>query len=75
MSEPRFLTPSEVCQRYRQEFSVGTLKNWRIKRIGPSYVKLGRSVLYPIDELDAWDRKNKVRCHASAGPDNAADAR
>ena len=34
-------------------------------RIGPTFVKIGKAVLYPAGELDAWDRKNIVPCRAS----------
>ena len=34
-------------------------------RIGPPFVKIGKAVLYPISELDAWDQKNMVSCRAS----------
>jgi hypothetical protein len=27
-------------------------------RIGPTFVKIGKAVLYPTNELDAWDQKN-----------------
>lgn len=64
MSESRFLTPEEVSERYRGSVSLGTLRNWRSMRIGPSFVKIGKSVLYPSSELDAWDEKNKVSCRA-----------
>ncbi|MGR9281386.1 helix-turn-helix domain-containing protein [Rhizobium johnstonii] len=60
-----FLTPEEVAERYRGAISAGTLRNWRVMRIGPSYVKLGKAVLYPLEELEAWDQKNKVECRAS----------
>ena len=63
--EMKFLTADEVCARYRSEISLGTLSNWRSLRIGPAFVKIGRSVLYPISELDAWDQKNLVKCRAS----------
>lgn len=39
----------------------------RAMRLGPSFVKIGKAVLYPLDELDAWDEKNKVQCRASKG--------
>ena len=65
MTESKFLTPEEVAERYRGGLSVGTLRNWRAMRIGPSFVKVGKAVLYPIDELDAWDEKNRVQCRAS----------
>lgn len=57
-----FLTPEEVYERYRGAISAGTLRNWRAMRIGPSFVKLGKAVLYPLDELEAWDKKNRVQC-------------
>lgn len=66
MTEPRFLTPEEVSARYRGGVSVGTLRNWRSMRQGPSFVKIGKAVLYPLAELDAWDEKNRVRCRAPA---------
>jgi hypothetical protein len=65
MSEPKYLTPDEVAERYRGEISPGTLRNWRSLRIGPSFVKVGKGVLYPLGELEAWDRKNVVECRAS----------
>lgn len=65
MAESKFLTPEEVAERYRGSISVGTLRNWRAMRLGPSFVKIGKAVLYPVDELDAWDEKNRVQCRAS----------
>lgn len=62
MSDEKFLTTDEVSARYRGEVSVGTLENWRAQRLGPPFVKIGKAVLYPIDELDAWDRRNLVTC-------------
>lgn len=65
MQEPKYLTAEEVSDRYRGEISVGTLRNWRAMRVGPAFVKIGKAVLYPIDQLDAWDHKNLVPCRAS----------
>lgn len=62
---PKFLTSEEVSARYRGEISVGTLRNWRAMRIGPAYVKIGKSLLYPVEELEAWDRKAKALGHES----------
>jgi hypothetical protein len=58
----KFLTPEEVSERYRGGVSVGTLRNWRAMKIGPSFVKVGKAVLYPINELEAWDERNRVHC-------------
>lgn len=65
MVESKFLTAEEVAERYRGSVSVGTLRNWRAMKIGPSFVKIGKAVLYPIEELEAWDEKNRVHCRAS----------
>ena len=65
MAEKKYLTAEEVAER--GEISPGTLRNWRAMRIGPAFVKLGKSVLYPVEELDAWDKKNMVACRASPG--------
>jgi hypothetical protein len=61
----KYLTAEEVSERYRGSISVGTLRNWRAMRIGPAYVKIGKAVLYPLEELESWDNKNVVVCRAS----------
>jgi hypothetical protein len=65
MDERKYLTAEEVSKRYRGSVSVGTLRNWRAMKVGPTFVKIGKAVLYPVDELEAWDRKNMVTCRAS----------
>ncbi|MCI4589242.1 helix-turn-helix domain-containing protein [Sphingobium sp. BYY-5] len=62
MASPAYLTVEEVIERYRGTITEGTLRNWRSMRIGPSFLKLGRAVLYPVAELDQWDRSNLVLC-------------
>jgi len=62
MDDLKYLTAEEVADRYRGTVSIGTLRNWRAMRVGPSFVKVGKAVLYPVNELDAWDQKNKVKC-------------
>ena len=64
MPATAFLTTDEVSTRYRGEISAGTLRNWRSMKIGPSFLKIGKAVLYPLAELEAWDRKNLVICRA-----------
>jgi hypothetical protein len=64
MVDRTYLTAGEVAERYRGEVSVGTLRNWRAMRVGPTFVKIGKAVLYPVDELDAWDKRNMVSCRA-----------
>ena len=57
---PIFLTLEKVVERYRGQVSEGTLRNWRSMRIGPSFIKIGKAILYPLEELDRWDRRNLV---------------
>lgn len=61
----KYLTAEEVVERYREEISLGTLRNWRAMRAGPPFVKIGKAVLYPVQELDDWDKKNLVMCRAT----------
>ncbi|WP_275247552.1 helix-turn-helix transcriptional regulator [[Pseudomonas] carboxydohydrogena] len=65
MSSPAYLTIDEVVERYRGQISQGTFRNWRSLRIGPSFIKIGKVPLYPIEELDRWDRSNLVVCRRS----------
>lgn len=62
MSVPTYLTSEEVIKRYRNQFSEGTLGNWRSRKIGPSFIKIGKAVLYPLEELERWERSNLVSC-------------
>jgi len=57
-----FPTLNEVIERYRGQISEGTLRNWRSMRVGPSFLKIGKAVLHPLEELDRWDRRNPIVC-------------
>lgn len=54
--EQMHLTPVEVAQRLRT--TIGTLTNWRVRGHGPRFIKLGRKVLYPVAEVEAFERNN-----------------
>jgi len=62
VSEPMFLTLNEVIERYRGQISEGTLRNWRSMRVGPSFLKVGKAVLYPLELLNRWDRRSLIVC-------------
>jgi hypothetical protein len=62
MSDPMFLTLNELIERYRRQISQGTLRILRSMRIGPSFLKIGKAVLYPLEELDRWDCRNIIVC-------------
>lgn len=61
---PQYLTIEEVFERYRGRIQLGTLRNWRAARIGPSFIKPGKTILYPAALLDAWDKQNLIKCDA-----------
>ena len=56
MAELLYLTPEEVTERFRGAISTGTLANWRAMRAGPAFVKIGKSVVYPVVRCRATNR-------------------
>lgn len=55
------LTPDEVVTRYRGVVSVRTLANWRSQGVGPRWVKIGKAVLYPVENLTEWEARGNRR--------------
>lgn len=53
-----YLTPAEVVARWRNRIQEPTLRMWRTRkrRRGPPYIKVGQRVLYPLRELELWER-------------------
>jgi len=52
------LTPAAVCQRYKNKVSVKTLSNWRSRKAGPAYIKVGAAVFYKPEDLEKWEKEN-----------------
>lgn len=50
-----YLTLGEVAERYRTP--VATVRYWRVLGYGPRGVKVGTKVLYPIAEIERFDRE------------------
>jgi excisionase family DNA binding protein len=48
----RMITTEEAAEY--AGFSVHTFKAWRRKKMGPPFVKIGRSVRYRESEVLAW---------------------
>jgi excisionase family DNA binding protein len=57
LSVPVFLTQNEVAELLR--LPVRTVEDWRLTRMGPPWVKLGRHVRYEQSELLAWVRGHR----------------
>jgi len=72
-ADEQYLTPEEVVARYRDELTLGTLRNWRAMRVGPDFIKIGKAVLYPQASLDAWDKQNLVSCNTQKRREERVD--
>ena len=54
-----FLKSAEVEDIYG--ISASTLANWRSKRRGPKYHKVGGAVRYKVEDLDQFMESKKIR--------------
>ncbi len=52
--QPEHLTPDQLARRWHK--SAGTLSNWRAQGKGPAFVKVGRTVLYPVQFVQEFER-------------------
>lgn len=57
-TETEYITPQELHVRWKGRISVRTLSNWRSLGTGPKFTKVGGRILYPLDEVIAWECKN-----------------
>jgi hypothetical protein len=49
---------------------------WRHRRVGPSFIKMGRKIGYLGEDLNAWMNANRVEIPLSAAdPDQTSPAR
>lgn len=48
------LTPDELSTRWN--IAAKTLANWRSMGRGPAYSKIGRVILYPLEEVVEYER-------------------
>lgn len=56
-----FLSAEELSTRWGGRIKARTLNNWRTTGGGPPFTKIGGAVLYPIDEVEKWERERTVR--------------
>ena len=47
--------------------SARTLEKWRVTGQGPTYLKLGKRVLYPVRDLESWIQGQKRRSTSDEG--------
>lgn len=53
---PSYMTTREVAAFLG--LSAGTLCTWRYQGKGPNYYKVGSTVRYEMDDLEAWKNEN-----------------
>ena len=61
-SENRSLTDLEVAERLG--VSRFTVRSWRIKGVGPRFLKMGRAVRYRSQDVDEYERQALVETQA-----------
>lgn len=52
-TSPRLMDEHEVALRFG--LSVKTLRNWRVRGVGPRFLKIGRAVRYRESELTQFE--------------------
>ena len=55
-SKPSYMTTYEAADIIG--FPEGTLRVWRSQGKGPNYYKVGSTVRYEMDALEAWKNEN-----------------
>uniref|UniRef100_A0AAU6W289 Helix-turn-helix domain-containing protein n=1 Tax=Pseudomonas phage Touem01 TaxID=3138548 RepID=A0AAU6W289_9VIRU len=56
----RYLSPTELVDRWDQRVSTRTLANWRSQSSGPRYIKIGGRVAYRIEDITKWEDARTV---------------
>lgn len=49
------LTTADVASRWK--CAIGTLCNMRSQGDGPAYIKVGYAVFYPLEKVEAYERR------------------
>jgi excisionase family DNA binding protein len=63
-SETRILTDVQVAERLG--VSRFTVRSWRLKGVGPRFLKMGRAVRYRSQDVDEYERQALVETQAPA---------
>jgi predicted DNA-binding transcriptional regulator AlpA len=63
-SQNRILTDVEVAER--RGVSRFTVRSWRLKGVGPRFLKMGRAVRYRSEDVDEYEQQALVETQASS---------
>ena len=66
----RLLTEQDIARDYG--IALATLRGWRFRGVGPTFFKLGRSVRYRAEDVDAFLEAQRRRSTSDAGLDARA---
>jgi len=59
--EEDLLTTAQLSSRWRGVVKAQTLENWRSAKRGPTYIKVGRSVLYRLSDVLDYERSHTIQ--------------
>ena len=63
-SESRIMTDVQVAERLG--VSRFTVRSWRLKGVGPRFLKMGRAVRYRSQDVDEYERQALVETQATS---------
>ena len=63
MLKEKFYTEEELAEELRKP--KATLQAWRHRRVGPAWTKIGKSVVYGREAVEAWLSKQTVNPSAA----------
>lgn len=55
-----FLTPKQLSERWSESVTPDTLNNWRAQKKGPPWRKIGKKVVYRLDEVIRYEDERTV---------------
>ena len=67
----RHLTQLDLARRWR--ISPRTLERWRSLRQGPAYLRLGAVVVYRVEDVEAFEAKQRQDTIAASWSDTSGD--
>lgn len=53
-----FLQQRELASRWG--ISPRTLEGWRLRKTGPTYIKIGAKVIYALADIEAYERRRRA---------------
>jgi len=53
-----FLDTNSLAERWGGAIKASTIAQWRIKGIGPRFLKLGSRVVYSLAEVESWEAEH-----------------